>query len=235
MPLSVELFHTGGRYPQLLAAHLSKAGGRPVVEHLLPAASKLPLMIDDPNEHLPQGMGGADVAIAVHLHHDLLVELPAALHGKGAKALLVPIESPDWMIRPGLSTQVARECQRYGLESAFPKPFCGLQPGTPVISRFCEEYRVGRPELSLEVADGRVARATVVRGSPCGLTDWVAERLVGAPADDTLVARAAELLHLRPCLATMVLDPQLGDTIMHESIRLIEAAAGNALARTEGR
>ncbi len=230
MPLSVELFHTGGRYPQLLAERLSKVGGQAVTEHLLPGASTLPLMIDDPEEYLPGGIGGADIAIAVHLHHDLLVELPAALSGKGAKALLVPIESPDWMIRPGLSTQVARECQRYGLESAFPKPFCGLQPGTPVITQFCEEYRVGRPNLRIEVENGVVSQATVVYGSPCGLTEWVAERLVGAPAEDSLVARAAELLHLRPCLATMILDRQLGDTIMHESIRLIEAAARNALS-----
>jgi thymidylate synthase len=229
MPLSVELIHTGGRYPQVVAEHLSRVGGQPVVEHRLPPASSLPLMIDDPEEYLPADLGQADIAIAIHLHHDLLVELPAVLGGKRTKALLVPIESPDWMVRPGLSAQVARECQRFGLESAFPKPFCGLVPGTPAIRQFCKEYRVGRLEFAIEVRNGRVVRVEAVRGSPCGLTDWVAERLVGTPTEE-LVARAAELLHLRPCLATMMLDPQLGDTIMHESIRLIEAAARNALA-----
>jgi hypothetical protein len=233
MALRVEVFHTGGRYPQVLVEHLAEAGGQPVVEHLLPPASQLPLMIDDPEEYLPQDIGGAEIVIAVHLHQDLLVELPAALAGKETKALVVPIESPDWMIRPGLGTQVARECRRYGLESAFPKPFCALQPGTPVLTRFCEGYRVGRPEFTIEVAEGRVTKVTIVRGSPCGLTDWAAERMVGTPVEQ-LEAKAAELLHLRPCLATMMLDPQLGDTIMHESIRLIERAAREAVGRVSG-
>jgi hypothetical protein len=227
MPLRVELFHIGGRYPQLLQEHLSAAGGVPVVAHQLPAS--MPLIVDDPEDFLPADIGGPEIVIAVNLHQDLLVDLPGLLGPRGAKALIAPIESPEW-IRPGLTGQVTRECRKAGMESAFPKPFCNLEPVTPVLRQFCEEYRVGRPEIALEVAEGRVASATAVRGSPCGLTDWVAERLVGRPADDTLEPKAAELLHLRPCLATMVLDPSLGDTIMHESIRLMEAAARRALA-----
>jgi len=129
---------------------------------------------------------------------------------------------------------VTNECSKVGMESAFPKPFCALEPKTPVLQQFCEEYGVGRPDIRIEVQAGKVARAVVLRGSPCGLTHWVAERLVGHPADGSLEAKAAELLHLRPCLATMVLDPALGDTVMHESIRLMEAAARRALA-TAGR
>jgi hypothetical protein len=230
MPLRVELFHIGGRYPQLLAEHLSEVGGVPVVQHLLPSA--MPMIVDDPEDFLPADIGGAEIVIAVNLHQDLLVDLPKLLGPRGARALIAPIESPEW-IRPGLIHQVTGECAKVGMESAFPKPFCALEPKTPVLQQFCDEYAVGRPQLRLEVRDGKVSRATVLRGSPCGLTHWVAERLVGWPADDTLEPKAAELLHLRPCLATMVLDPALGDTIMHESIRLMEAAARQALATAD--
>jgi hypothetical protein len=228
MPLRVEMFHVGGRYPQLLAAHLLRQSGVPVVEHALPAS--MPLIVDDPADFLPEDIGGPEIVIAVNLHQDILVDLPKLLSPKGAQVLIAPIESPEW-IRPGLIHQVTNECSKVGMESAFPKPFCALEPKTPTLRRFCEEYHIGRPELEIEVRDGKVIGAEAVKGSPCGLTHWVAERLVGRPADETLEARAAELLHLRPCLATMVLDPALGDTVMHESIRLIEAAARKALTR----
>ncbi len=227
MPLTVEIFHIGGQYARFVREHLAGMRQGAVVEHHLPTA--LPMILDDPDEFLPDGIGQGDVAIAINIHQDLLVELPAALGDKGAQALVAPIESPEW-IRPGLVNQVTRECRRFGLESAFPKPFCALSPAGPVLKQFCEEYNVGRPKLAIEVQDGLVAKAEVVRGSPCGLTHWVAERLVGQPADDSLEHKAAELLHLRPCLATQIMDPQLGDTVMHESIRLMEAAARKALA-----
>ena len=227
MPLHVELFHVGGRYPQLLAEHLLRMSGLPVVQHVLPAS--MPLIVDDPADFLPEDIGGPEIAIAVNLHQDILVDLPKLLGPKGAQALIAPIESPEW-IRPGLVHQVTNECSKFGMESAFPKPFCALEARTPVLRRFCEEYHIGRPEFAIEVQDGRVVAAQVVKGSPCGLTHWVAERLAGQPADDSLEPKAAELLHLRPCLASMVLDPALGDTVMHESIRLMEAAARQALA-----
>ncbi len=226
MSLTVEIFHTGGQYARFVREHLGRAGGQPVPEHLLPR--ELPMILDDPDDFLPDDIGRGNIAIAINIHQDLLVELPAALAGTAAKALIAPIESPEW-IRPGLVNQVTRECRRFGLESAFPKPFCALNPGGPVLKQFCEEHRVGRPQLALKVSGGTVTEATVVRGSPCGLTDWVADRLVGHPANDHLEQKAAELLHLRPCLATQVMDPQLGDTVMHESIRLIEAAARTGL------
>ena len=36
MPLSVELFHTGGQYARFVRDHLAHEAGRPVVEHVLP-------------------------------------------------------------------------------------------------------------------------------------------------------------------------------------------------------
>jgi len=226
MPLSVEVFHIGGRYPREVRDHMAAQAQGLVRDHPLPAA--LPLIVDDPEAVLPEDAGGAEIIIAINLHQDILDVLPRALAPRGARALIVPIESPEW-IRPGLTTQVTRECARFGMESAFPKPLCALNPKTPILMQFCREYKVGRPALEVAVEGGRVAAVNVLAGSPCGLTDWVAERLVGQPADERFERAAVELLHLRPCLATQILDPDTGDTIMHESIRIMEGAAREAL------
>ena len=45
-------------------------------------------------------------------------------------------------------------CQELGLESAFTKPFCSLEPAEdkPVISRFVDELEVGRSSLEILTA-----------------------------------------------------------------------------------
>ena len=232
MALSVEIFHNGGRYAEEIRDHLIAQEQGSVREHVLPA--QMPMIVDDPEEFLPSDIGGAEIVVAIQQHQDILVDLPKLLGPKGAHALLAPIESPEW-IRPGLTSQVTRECAKFGMESAFPKPFCALTPQTPVLMQFCEEYKVGWPALDVEVDDGQVSAVHVRIGSPCGLTNWCAERLVGHRADDTFVRKAVELLHLRPCLATQMLDPATGDTIMHKSIDIMEDAAELAWANRKKR
>jgi len=227
MALSVEIFHNGGRYADEVYSHLTAQGQGTVRGYALSAS--MPLIVDDPEDFLPPDIGGAEVVIAINQHQDILVDLPKLLGPKGAQALIAPIESPEW-IRPGLTSQVTRECAKVGMESAFPKPFCALRPQTPVLAQFCEEYKVGWPALDVEVSHGHVSAVHVAVGAPCGLTNWCAERLIGHPADDTFVRKAVELLHLRPCLATQMLDTATGDTIMHRSIEIMEDAAERGFA-----
>ncbi len=115
------------------------------------------------------------------------------------------------------------------MESAFPKPFCSLVPNTPVIQQFCDEFLVGAPILQLTISQGEVAAVEMVRGSPCGLTLFVAQKLVGLPADEALPEKAGQLHHAYPCLASMALDPETGDTIMHKSLFLLRDAVKAAL------
>jgi len=117
------------------------------------------------------------------------------------------------------------------MESAFPKPFCAIEPRTPVITEFCEEYGVGGPVVELELRDGRIAAVEVTRGAPCGLTDFVAEGLIGLPVADSLPQKAGELHHGYPCLSSMVMDPATGDTIMHKSLYLLRDRIKEALDR----
>ena len=226
--LSVAIVHSGGPYQERLREYLSSRPGARVEAFALPV--DLPLIIDDAADFIPEQVSQAQVVIAVQLHPNLLAELPYVMgeNGSQGKALLVPREDPSW-VRPGLIGQVTRACARFGIESAFPKPFCELEPITPVIREFSEQYAAGKPMLSIECQDGKIASAKCLRSSPCGLTAWAAGQLAGTPCDASLLQKLADLLHQRPCLATMVPDPEIGDTIMHKSMWILQDAGREAL------
>ena len=224
--LSVHILHTPGHFWQRLAEHLQSAGAEISVSEV---PKQLPMIVDYPREFLPQQTGEVDVTIAVHLHQDLLAELPALLSEGGGRALIVPIENPNW-VRPGLVRQISRDCDKLNVEVALPEPFCTLHPATPTIRQFCEEYRVGYPQLELVITNGVVAEARCVRSAPCGLTEWAAERLVGTEAGEALIEKARTLHHSRPCLASMTMVPPMDDTLMHKSLFLFEDVVRQALA-----
>jgi hypothetical protein len=61
--------------------------------------------------------------------------------------------------------------QGRGIEITFPKPFCDLMPrdDLPLIQRFVEEFKIGRPEVKVEVdRRGRIAHVDVSRSAPYG-------------------------------------------------------------------
>jgi hypothetical protein len=228
--MRVEVVHSGGAYANRVIAHLeSKAAGE-VTAFQLPAA--LPLMVDDPEEFLPAGLGAAEVIVAIHLHQDLLLEIPHFVKGKATRALIAPIEDPTW-IRPGLQRQVSGACAAAGIESAFPRPFCHLEPATPVIEEFSRAYEVGRPEFKFTVNGGKIVKAEMVRGALCGACEKVAEGLVGMSLSEDVVQAAGVLHHTFPCMASMAMVEELGDTLMHESIRMVKGGVKKALEEAE--
>ena len=224
--MRVEIVHEGGRYFERVFSHLSAVSPGDVDAYQVPRS--LPPVLDDAAEYLPAELGAGDVIIAINIHPELLLEIPHMVGGASTRALIAPIEDPNW-IKPGLQRQVTQACAHSEMESAFPKPFCSLVPSTPAIQEFCEQFLVGAPTFQLGLAEGKVAEVEMVRGSPCGLTAFVAEKLLGLPADDTLPEKAGQLHHAYPCLASMNLDPETGETVMHASLYLIRDAVKKAL------
>src|SRR4030066_1952898 len=133
----------------------------------LPSSADLPAFVDNPEEYMPKKLTQADICLASGLHKDLLLELPNQLKKAGIKALIAPVE--DWVEVPlGVRKQVETRCSELGLECAFPKPFCTLEPQAdkPTIARFIEETKVGRPllEITLAIVDKKeVIECAVVR------------------------------------------------------------------------
>ncbi len=223
--ISVEILHTEGHFWQRLFEHLGSMGGDVAATQL---PDRLPMIVDNPRDFLPASVGVADVTIAVNIHHDLLAELPVLIAERGGRALVAPREDPNW-IRPGLMNQVTQDCVKLGIECAFPEPFCALRPITPAIREFCDEYQVGRTKLELVIEDGCVREARCICSTPCGLSQWVAERLAGVEAGEVL-ERAQVLHHSRPCLASMAMVLGMTDTLMHKSLSMFLDSAREALA-----
>lgn len=150
--------------------------------------------------------------------------------GSRIKAIIVPQESPAPIAR----LQIEAVCAREGIEIAFPKPFCDLQPRNdlPLIKRIVEEFKIGRPEVKVEVdRRGRIAHVDVLRSAPCGSTWFVAKQLTGVEVKNTqeLYDRISEAHHSYPCTASMERDRELGDTILHKAGYMIRAAVEEAL------
>ena len=204
-----------------------------------PDPSKLPAFIDDPREYLPKKLPGADVCIATGLHKDLLLELPLHLEKFGIRALIVPIE--DFSEVPcGLRKQLEEKCQDLGLESAFPKPFCSLEPseGKQVISRFVTELQIGRPLLKISTATrGKsevIDSVMVERSAPCGSTWYVARKLMGVGTRrEVLYDALAKAHHSYPCTATMNVDPEAKEPILHIGGYIVREEVEKALKSAE--
>jgi len=199
----------------------------------LPAPSLLPALIEDSaSEYLPKEIPDADIAIISEIHTDLLLELPLILKDSGSrfKAIIVPQEGPAPIAR----LQIEEVCARDGIEITFPKPFCDLPPrdDQPLIKRFVEAFKIGRPEVKVEVdRRGRIAHVDVLSSAPCGSTWFVAKQLAGVEVKNTqeLYDRISEAHHSYPCTASMDKDREIGDTILHKAGYIIRAAVEEGL------
>jgi len=205
----------------------------------LPEPSKLPAFIDNPEKYTPKKIPEADICIASGLHKDLLLELPMHITRFGVKALIVPIEDFN-EVPTGLKRQVEEKCEELTLESAFPKPFCSLQPSEDksLISRFIDELNVGRPLLEISVAKkGKrevIESAVVRRSAPCGSTWYIAKKLVGTETtQETLYDTIAKAHHSYPCTATMNTDPELKEPILHLGGYIIREEIEKALEKAK--
>jgi hypothetical protein len=128
---------------------------------------------------------------------------------------------------PGLENQVRRRLERMRVACAFPSPLCGFEGGPhPLLDAFAGRF--GHPRLRIDTDGDRVETAVVERDCPCGAARFVASVLPGARKSE-----AADLGALRhhhhPCMASMEIDPDRNDTLMHLSGYIFRAAIHAAL------
>jgi hypothetical protein len=112
-----------------------------------------------------------------------------------------------------------------------PITFCTLQEDDsqhPLIKEFAHTF--GAPEIEIAVENGRVEQARVIRSAPCGSTYFVAEGLKGTKVQDA-EEKSGILHHNYPCLATMNVDWQFHDTLMHRAGYFTKQAVNRALKK----
>jgi len=190
----------------------------------------LPSFIEDPKKYLPQSLPNCDVILAIGMHPDLLSAIPTTVRRTNAKAVIIPIENRNWCLT-GLKRQLEEELEEAGVEYAFPKPFCSLEEsGKPVIDGFVKRYMIGKPLVEADVMDNMISDAWVVRSAPCGSTWYVVQQIkksrISQIEDTVAVAH-----HSYPCTASMDVDPEFDEPILHIAGYNVREAVKEAIKR----
>jgi hypothetical protein len=197
------------------------------------APSVFPIVIDDPEDFLPAGLPPADLILSFAEHKGVAELLPDLARMTGAKAVIAGVDNEAWLPR-GLARQLRGWLERIGVAAATPKPLCSLTEtdyliarrerivhGSPLIAEFARYF--GQPELKIDLdpETRRIAAVEVHRDAVCGCARFVAEHLVGVSADEA-EEKAGLLHHHFPCRASMGVDTDFGDTLLHISGNLLK-------------
>ena len=196
--------------------------------------SSLPAMMEEPADFLPEDIPQADLVVSLGEHPGVAELLPDIVKAAGAQAVIAPVDNRPWL-PPGLAKQVERSLHKMGVAVVFPITFCALQEDDsnhPLIRGFARRF--GAPEVEIEVEAEKVKAVRVIRSAPCGSTYFVAEGLRGTKVMDA-EEKAGLLHHNYPCLATMNVDWQFNDTLMHRAGYFTKQAVKHALKKSAER
>ncbi len=98
-----------------------------------------------------------------------------------------------------------------------------LKYNSPLIAEFARFF--GKPEFSIMVnpKNRTITSVEVKRDTVCGCARYVAEKLVGISVEQAEY-EAGLAHHHFPCLASMGIDIDFGDTLMHVSGNIMKDA-----------
>jgi hypothetical protein len=199
----------------------------------------LPPIVDYPEDYVPDDLPPANLILSFAENKGVAELLPDVARVTGASSVLAAVDNEAWLPR-GLARQLRGWLKDIGVACVTPKPLCSLtethyrigrsrdqniEYDDPLIAAFARHF--GKPELSITVEpDTRhITAAEVQRDAVCGCARFVAERLVGLSADDA-EQEAGMLHHHYPCLASMGIDADYGDTLLHISGNVLKDDVG---------
>ena len=226
-----------GEYGQRHVENIRAHGPTDWTVEVWQAPSVLPPVIDYPEDYLPDTLPPADLILSFGEHPGVAELLPDIARMTGARAVIGAVDSEAWLPR-GLARQLRGWLHDTGVVCVTPKPLCSLtETRYSIVRRQRIEYDdqliaefaryFGQPDLRITVdpESRRIISVEVLRDSVCGCARYVAERLVGVSADDA-EQEAGLLHHHYPCLASMGVDTDYGDTLMHVSGNLLKNNVG---------
>lgn len=192
-----------------------------------------PLIIDDPQDFLPPSLPPSDLLLAFAEHKGVIELLPDLAILSHAKSVLAPVDNEAWLPR-GLARQLHTWLNHLGIACATPKPLCSLTENTylvtrrqkttyndPWISEFAKYF--GKPEFQITVDSNNrlITSIQITRDAVCGCARFVAQKLIGESVDDAEL-KAGLAHHHYPCLASMGVDSDFDDTLMHVSGNILK-------------
>jgi hypothetical protein len=228
-----------GEYGQRHVTNVRSYGPSDWTLEVWQAPAVLPRMIDYPEDYVPDTLPPADLILSFGEHPGIAELLPDVARVTGAQAVIAAVDNEAWLPR-GLARQLRGWLQDMSVACVTPKPLCSLtethysigrgrhqriEYDDPFIAEFAHYF--GQPELRISVdpQTRRITSAEVVRDAVCGCARHVAQGLVGISADDA-EQEAGLLHHHYPCLASMGIDADYGDTLMHISGNLLKDNVG---------
>jgi hypothetical protein len=226
-----------GEYGQRHAANVRDNGPPDWTIEVWQAPAILPPMIDYPEDYVPDTLPPADLILSFGEHKGIAELLPDVARVSGARAVMAAVDNEAWLPR-GLARQLRGWLEEMGVACVTPKPLCSLtethynlargkrmEYEDPLIAEFARHF--GQPELRLTIdpQTRQIIAAEVRRDAVCGCASHVALGLVGLSADDA-EQEAGMLHHHFPCLASMGIDVDYGDTLMHISGNILKDNIG---------
>ncbi len=226
-----------GEYGQRHVANVKAHGPADWAIELWQPPAILPPIIDYPEDYVPETLPPADLILSFAEHKGAAELLPDVARVTGARAVIAAIDNEAWLPR-GLARQLRGWLEEMGVACVTPKPLCSLTEtdysltrrqrvayDDPLIAEFARYF--GQPELRLTVdpETRQITAAEVRRDAVCGCASFVAQGLIGLSADEA-EQEAGMRHHHFPCLASMGIDPDYGDTLMHISGNILKDNVG---------
>jgi hypothetical protein len=187
-----------------------------------------PLVIDYPEDFIPSELPAADLILSFAEHKGVAELIPDIAKLTGAKAVIAAVDNENSLPR-GLARQLRGWLQDINVACATPKPLCSLTKtdfgmtrrqrlpyNSPLIAEFARYF--GQPEFSITVdpKSRLITAVEVKRDAVCGCARYVAQKLIGVSVDEAEY-EAGMAHHHFPCLASMGIDIDFSDTLLHIS------------------
>ena len=192
------------------------------------APAVLPLIVDYPEDYVPDSLPAADLILSFAEHKGVAELLPEVAEVTKAQAVIAAVDNEAWLPR-GLARQLRGWLEDMGVACVTPKPLCSLTEhdygvrrrqrisyDNPLIAEFAHYFGQPNLEITVDPKNRTIVAAEVRRDAVCGCARFVAEGLIGISADEA-EEKAGLLHHHYPCLASMGIDPDFDDTLMHVS------------------
>jgi len=242
---------TQGLWGERIAENVQRHAPAHWVVHEWSAPRAIPPVVEDPEEYITSPIPKADLLLALGETAGLAQLIPDLARLSGCQSVLAPIDRNESLPK-GLMEQLRGWLGAMGVRAVFPRPLCTLGEETinrwPIVERYDDplvrEFArwFGQPRLALTVGEGVVTGVEVTRDSACGCARSVAEGLVGVRASDA-TEQAGLLHHHYPCLASMNIDTDYRDTLMHisghclkdEVAQAVRAFVSNQYVRPAGK
>jgi hypothetical protein len=226
--ISINIF-VQGSYGNRIAENLKKnsPSNWKILVYQFP--KEMPKIIENPEFFFPKNISNCDIIISLGENPAFATLLPDLVRLTRARAVIAPVDNPSWLPQ-GIITQISKEFNELNVQYAFPMPFCSMDSNTDLslIDEFATRF--GRPELQINLRDKIIKEIKILRGSPCGSTYYMSERISGLEKNQA-GKRAGLLIQTFPCLASRSSSSISKKPLIHIAAHIAMAAVLKSLSK----